>query len=91
MAAEETKMNEDAYYEMLYKEQSLEIEASSGKKDDSTKTTPKTPKRSDEEVLSWSKFFMCVAFLSKERSEDPNTKVIVNSFLTLGTCVRGLQ
>ena len=66
-------MNEDEYYTKLYKEQSSEH--SSGKRADGTKDTPKTPKRSDDDILSWSKFFMCVAFLSKERSNDPKTKV----------------
>ena len=69
-------MNEDEYYTKLYKEQSSDIEHSSGKRADGTKGTPKTPKRSDDDILSWSKFFMCVAFLSKERSNDTKTKVM---------------
>ena len=78
MATEpKTEMNEDSYYTKLYKEESTSDRPR--KADTGTEPVPKpTPKRGPEGVLSWQKYFMCVAFLNKERSEDPNTKVLRN-------------
>ena len=55
-------MNEEEYFVNLHKE---ELERDSA--------IPRTPKGSIK--LPWEKFYMSVAYLARQRSEDPNTKV----------------
>ena len=69
-------MEEADYYKILWQEES--IIDSSGKRADGTRNTPaRTPQRDKKDILTWSKFFMSVAFLASERSGDPRTKVAI--------------
>ena len=56
------KMNEEDYFVNLHKE---ELE--------SDLAVPRTPK--SETKLPWEKFYMAIAYLASQRSEDPNTTV----------------
>ena len=64
-------MEEDKYFKILFKERKEDIESSSKK----TPGKP-TPARNPDDVLPVAKFFMCAAFLSAGRSDDPRTKVL---------------
>lgn len=64
-------MDEAEYYTKLYEE--FEDESEELK---SGEPHERTPQRDPSDVLTWSKFFMAVAFLSAQRSHDPNTQVL---------------
>lgn len=68
-------MEEAEYYTKLYEE--FEKESEELKSSEPQKLTPQ---RDPSEVLSWSKFFMAVAFLSAQRSHDPNTQVLARLY-----------
>ena len=59
-------MNEEEYFESLHKEE-LATDL------DSSAIIPRTPK--EETKLPWEKFYMLIAYLASQRSEDPNTRV----------------
>ena len=65
------KTDEDVYCEELYNERT------GGNESSNTETSDKpTPARNPDDVLLVAKFFMCAAFLSAGRSDDPRTKVL---------------
>ena len=65
--------NRHHYYERLYDEYEIaEIDGRSGR---GAKNSEREGNSKREGYLPWEKFFMSVAFLSSQRSKDPNTQV----------------
>ena len=65
-------MDEEAYFTKLHKE---EYEEEYPSEYGTVSVKDRTPKAPKEKYLPWEKFYMSVAYLASQRSEDPNTKV----------------